>query len=106
MKNFQNRFQPGNSIIKIVCISEHILLQHIYIYFFNCYNRNEIKIKLPINYITLNQLLQLHKKNRHKRKDIEKVILNNNLLNDLRQTHFKIANSTINYVSIKVGTKK
>lgn len=60
MKNFQNRFQPGNSIIKIVCISEHILLQHIYIYiFFNCYNQNEIKIKLPINYITLNQLLQL-----------------------------------------------
>lgn len=69
-------------------------------YFFNCYNRNEIKIKLPINYITLNQLLQLQnlKKNQHKRKDIEKVILNNNLLNDLRQTHFKIANSTINYV--------
>ena len=71
-----------------------------YMYFFNCYNRNEIKIKLPINYITLNQLLQLQnlKKNQHKRKDIEKVILNNNLLNDLRQTHFKIANSTINYV--------
>lgn len=76
------------------------LLQHIHIFFFNCYNRNEIKIKLPINYITLNQLLQLQdpQQNRRKRKDIEKVILNNNLLNDLRQTHFKIANSTINYV--------
>lgn len=100
MNNFKIAFNLEIVSLKLY-VFQNIYYCNIYIYFFfNCYNRNEIKIKLPINYITLNQLLQLQdpQKNRRKRKDIEKVILNNNLLNDLRQTHFKIANSTINYV--------
>lgn len=96
MNNFKIAFNLEIVSLKLY-VFQNIVATYTYIFF---YNRNEIKIKLPINYITLNQLLQLQdpQKNRRKRKDIEKVILNNNLLNDLRQTHFKIANSTINYV--------